>query len=182
MQKLTWLKYYVIIVLLITGMKSSYLFAMPWSLDMYDQKHIKPQEAIQNYPGQTVSQNTPDRSLRIKKIAKKLINSRSANKESIRQGKKMYQIICIVCHGHNGMGKTRVSKKFKGRSIEPFDLESLTDGQIYTQVRFGRFPMPSYAANLTPDEIWDIVNYLRTLDVPIKAEEEEEDEEDSSGQ
>ena len=166
----------VFVLFLIIGTSGTSIFAMPWSRDMVDQKNIKPQERIRSYPVNTVSQNAPERVLRIKKIASKLTNSRPSTKESILQGKKLYEMVCIVCHNHDGTDNTPVSKKLKGVRIEPLDIDSLTDGQIYAQVRFGKYPMPSYSANFAPDEIWDVIHYLRTLKVPMDLEEEDEED------
>ena len=41
--------------------------------------------------------------------------------------------------------------------------EKLSDGQIFGIVTFGKTPMPSYAAQISPDDRWKVALYVKDL-------------------
>ena len=64
----------------------------------------------------------------------------------------------------SGTGDGLVGAKFL---IRPFDLTAdneqkvLPEGYIFGTVSFGGALMPSYGNDLSPSEVWDVVNYVR---------------------
>jgi len=42
-------------------------------------------------------------------------------------------------------------------------LPRQSDGEIFWKVTEGKSPMPSFKRDLTPDQRWDVVNYLRLV-------------------
>ena len=84
---------------------------------------------------------------------------------SIAQGKKLYKFDCEMCHGPEGNGKGDLadSMQLKLRDYRTEDaLKELTDGEIYYIILKGRGKMPD-DERLKPDQVWNIVNYLRSL-------------------
>jgi mono/diheme cytochrome c family protein len=86
--------------------------------------------------------------------------------ESISNGKSLFSKNCQSCHGKSGMGDGTKASQLK---TEPGDFtmsafQSQSDGSIFYKISEGRDDMPSFKKKITDaSEIWDIVNYVRTL-------------------
>jgi mono/diheme cytochrome c family protein len=143
--------------------------AWPWSRDMANQISIKPQhgpDSIRPFPQRSVPMAGTKTLLHVhdRDGAMTLANPVAASAESIGHGRKFFQIFCTPCHGKSGTGDGPVGEKFL---IRPFDLTAdneqkvLSEGYIYGTVSFGGALMPSYGNDLSPNEIWDVVNYVR---------------------
>jgi mono/diheme cytochrome c family protein len=143
--------------------------AWPWSRDMANQISIKPQhgpDSIRPFPQRSVPMVGTNTLLLVhdRDAAMKLVNPNPATAESVGRGRKFFQIFCTPCHGKSGTGDGLVGAKFL---IRPFDLTAeneqkvLSEGYIYGTVAFGGALMPSYGNDLSPSEVWDLVNYVR---------------------
>lgn len=99
--------------------------------------------------------------------AKKMKNPVKATDGNVKSGKTLYNKHCKSCHGTTGKGDGSKSKELN-TSCGDFtlkDFQSQSDGAIYYKIREGRDDMPSYKKKITDeDDIWAIVNYIRTLD------------------
>jgi len=81
-------------------------------------------------------------------------------------GKKYYGYDCAMCHGNNGDGKGEValSEKFKiGDFTDPTTLKGRTDGELFYIIKNGRGQMPPEGDRVKPTELWNMVNYIRSL-------------------
>lgn len=95
-----------------------------------------------------------------------------ATDESIANGKMLFEQNCVVCHGAEGRGD---GPQAEGLDPKPADLRQHlpyhTDPQFFAFIANG-FPgtaMPAWREDFTDDEIWNIINYLRTFeDVPAQ--------------
>ena len=86
--------------------------------------------------------------------------------ESIAQGKKYYGYDCAMCHGANGDGKgdVAVAEKLKiGDFRDPATLQGKTDGALFYILKNGHDHMPAEPIRLKPDELWNLINYVRSL-------------------
>jgi mono/diheme cytochrome c family protein len=86
--------------------------------------------------------------------------------ESIAQGKKYYGYDCAMCHGANGDGKGEVAvdEKLKiGDFRDPATLKNKTDGELFYILKNGHGHMPAEPVRQKPDELWNLVNYVRSL-------------------
>lgn len=91
-------------------------------------------------------------------------NPVKATPESIAVGKKIYGYDCAQCHGAVGDGKTDPGKKMKIPDLtDPSVLKERTDGELFYVIKNGRGEMPSEGDRVKPEEIWDLVNYVRFL-------------------
>jgi cytochrome c5 len=94
------------------------------------------------------------------------VNPVVADATSLQRGKILYDINCQVCHGKQGHGDGPVAVQFvdqKPRNLTDPDIKDDADGILYIVILQGYGVMPTLAENLTPREVWDVVNYVRTL-------------------
>lgn len=107
-----------------------------------------------------------------------------ANIDSILRGRKMFQDMqCWKCHGPEGRGdgpSASTLTNSKGEPIRPYDFATgvrfkcgATNQDLYRIFMTGLdgTPMPSFADNIKPDEAWDLVHFLRTLQTSLKPPE-----------
>jgi copper transport protein len=84
--------------------------------------------------------------------------------ESIAAGALAYEATCSGCHGVSGGGDGPIAA---GLSVRPSDLSTHipfhTDAELYAFITRGisGTPMPGFATELSPDDRWNLVNYLR---------------------
>jgi mono/diheme cytochrome c family protein len=93
-----------------------------------------------------------------------------ASPESIAKGEALYKRSCQTCHGPAGKGDGPAAKTLKGKLPDISDkttLAKLSDADIHEVISNGKKSevgnMPAMAKRLKPEEITDVVNYVRTL-------------------
>ena len=100
--------------------------------------------------------------------ARKLKNPVAITPASIEAGRKAYGKFCAFCHGADAKGEGPMAPK----DSHPPNLTNGTwkhgssDGEIFTVISDGvggKSVMKSFKSKLTPEEIWDVVIYLRSL-------------------
>jgi len=85
---------------------------------------------------------------------------------SLASGKKKYGQDCAMCHGKEGAGDGDLAEDMKLKLKDLRDaetLKALSDGDIYSIINNGKGKMMGEEGRLKPDEIWDIVNFVRSL-------------------
>src|SRR2546426_9374394 len=105
--------------------------------------------------------------------------------DRVKDGQQLFQKMeCWKCHGTEGRGDGPSASTLtdsKDRPIVPYDFTEghkfkcgKTDQDLYRIFMTGLdgTPMPSFADNVKPDEAWDLVFYLRTLQ-PMHTQEKE---------
>jgi len=105
----------------------------------------------------------------------------AANQQSIQRGSELFQKMnCWACHGKEGRGDGPSAQTLvdnRGYPIPPYDFSGGTrfkcgesNQDLYRILMTGLdgTPMPSYASGLTPAQAWDLVHYLRTLQINAK--------------
>ena len=102
--------------------------------------------------------------------AAKVTNPVSATPESLAQGKQVYQRRCASCHGSNGEGGLGNDLVGPAPSLVDATWEhGSTDGEIFDVIKNGvppEFMMVAWKDDLKDDEIWSVVNYLRSMAKP----------------
>lgn len=95
---------------------------------------------------------------------------------ALENGQKLYvKLKCGTCHGDDGLGEGPSSLTLKNDAKERVFPADLTTGvfkggssakDLYTRIATGMdgSPMPSYAAEAKPNEIWQLVHYMQSLD------------------
>jgi len=115
---------------------------------------------------QAPAQATTSSSSTIPAEAVHQVNPVKPTSESLAMGKKYYGYDCAMCHGNNGDGKGEValSEKFKiGDFTDPTTLKGRTDGELFYIIKNGRGQMPPEGDRVKPTELWNMVNYIRSL-------------------
>lgn len=77
---------------------------------------------------------------------------------------RLYNINCGICHGAKGKANGPMSGKVGG--IIDLTLPqyiALADGTIFHSITYGKNNMGSYASQLTKEQRWQVVKYVRTL-------------------
>lgn len=104
--------------------------------------------------------------------AKKLKNPAAANAQSIQAGQMIFQKSCAVCHGPMGKGDGAIVASLKPEATKPANVADAkwdhgsTDGEIFVVIRDGigpKFEMKGQKGKLTDPEMWNVVNYIRSL-------------------
>jgi len=84
--------------------------------------------------------------------------------ESLQSGKRIYTYDCASCHGTTGDGKTEVAKEIRLPDLsDPAALKERTDGEIFYVLKNGRGDMPAEGNRVKTEQLWDLVNYTRSL-------------------
>ena len=96
--------------------------------------------------------------------AAKRRNPVPTNPASREQGRQLFKQNCIVCHGAEGRGDGPAAASLKP---QPADLAVMAghhpDGDLAWKIANGRGAMPAWKATLSEDQIWRLVNYIKTL-------------------
>jgi mono/diheme cytochrome c family protein len=84
---------------------------------------------------------------------------------SAKVGMSLFTKNCASCHGKAGLGdgvKARTLKDSPG-DFSKTEFQSQSDGDIFYKTKTGRGDMPKYEGKLADEDIWNIVNFARTL-------------------
>lgn len=134
--------------------------------NMWDNPAFKPQEEPVRLPPKD---SVPTRGIeRVPPLseASRLPNPVKPTERELLQGKELYNIFCVPCHGESGRGDGLVGKKYVPT---PDDLRpgseaaKRSDGELFVIISSGFEGMPAFRADLSPADRWRIVAYLRTL-------------------
>ena len=90
--------------------------------------------------------------------------------ELLQAGRKRFEIVCAACHGLTGDGKSLVARNMSLRPPPSLhDYGARPDGYFYQVVSKGFGLMPAYSAELTVEERWAVVAYVRALQLSQRA-------------
>jgi mono/diheme cytochrome c family protein len=93
----------------------------------------------------------------------------------VAAGRALYQQYCSMCHGPQGKGNGPAATAMNPKPRDHTDgryMNVLSDAHLTTVISEGgaavqRSPlMPSWKGTLSPQQIVDVIAYLRTLAVP----------------
>lgn len=86
---------------------------------------------------------------------------------SVEKGKSLYLTQCAMCHGKAGDGKGDLAALMHLNLPDftnPATLSQRTDGELYAMINSGAGAMPSEVNRMKPEAVWDLVNFLRSLE------------------
>jgi mono/diheme cytochrome c family protein len=85
-------------------------------------------------------------------------------RQMVEDGRAKFEIHCAVCHGLIGDGVSLIATQM---SLRPppnlHQIQNPSPGHIFQVVSEGFGLMASYAAELTPQERWEVVAYVEAL-------------------
>ena len=150
--------------------------SLPWSWDMWSQDSIQPYEEPVLFPRESISTDGKKTKLEDRNSVE-LIEKGPVpqSEESVARGAKVFKEQCAVCHGPGGLGDGIIIKK--GLGFYPVNLTTpavsqRSDGYIYAYIRYGgKVMMPPYSENISEQDSWHVVNYVRKLQNPGSAKE-----------
>ena len=158
----------VLLILAAAGAGMTGVVVMRWNDNMSQTPKIGPGERVfAAMPAGTVPRTGGELALprEEREAAAKRPNPVKATSESVAAGKELFLIYCAVCHGADGKGGGPVASKF----VPPPDLahpsiqKGRSDGYMQHVIGTGGAVMPAYGEALSPQERWQIVNFLRSL-------------------
>ena len=85
------------------------------------------------------------------------------NEENLKNGKKMYDIYCSVCHGSKGDGQGILMEREKFLGIPSYADRDITEGSIYHVLMHGINLMGSHSGQVDDQERWQIAQYVLKL-------------------
>jgi mono/diheme cytochrome c family protein len=93
------------------------------------------------------------------------VNPVPVDEVSLQRGRVLYSMQCELCHGDTGRGDGPLASYF---SRTPENLAGAKtaaefDGSVYLVIQNGFGQMPALAENLTVQERWDVINYIRAF-------------------
>jgi len=93
------------------------------------------------------------------------VNPVKPTEESLAKGKKLYGIDCAMCHGKDGDGKGDMASDMKNVTdfTNPDAMKNRSDGALFYVIRNGKGEMPPEGDRAKDDDIWNMVNYIRSL-------------------
>lgn len=158
----------VLLILALAGAGMAGVVVIRWNDNMSQTPKIVPGERVfAAMPAGTVPRTGGELTLprEEREVAAKRPNPVMTTPASLAKGKELFLIYCAVCHGPEGKGNGPVSPKF----IPPPDLthpsiqKGRSDGYMQHVIGTGGAVMPAYGEALSPQERWEIVNFVRNL-------------------
>jgi mono/diheme cytochrome c family protein len=92
----------------------------------------------------------------------------TVDREMVEQGRRDFDRYCAVCHGVLGDGHSVVADKMslrKPQDLTAAEVREYPSGRIFETVRRGYGLMPSYAVQLSEQDTWGVVAYVRALQI-----------------
>jgi mono/diheme cytochrome c family protein len=82
----------------------------------------------------------------------------------LQRGKVRYLTFCSPCHGNFGRGNSRLQGQFPNPpTLHSDKARTLPDGSIYHVITQGQNVMPGYSSQVSREDRWAIVHYVRVL-------------------
>jgi hypothetical protein len=86
--------------------------------------------------------------------------------ELLKRGQQRFTINCTPCHGATGEGKgitQKIGAMAVVANLHDKRIVELPDGELFFVITSGRNLMGAYGANVTVEDRWAIIAYLRAL-------------------
>lgn len=107
-----------------------------------------------------------DEDWKVPAAAKNMKNPIAPTPDGIATAAAIYKDKCANCHGDKGLGDGPEATMYDPAPANLADahmMAEMTDGETFYKITEGRKPMPSFKKQLSDEQRWQLVNYLRTL-------------------
>lgn len=157
---------------------------LPPMSHMLDQPRVAPQESSSFFadrrsmrspvPGSVARGFIPS-AVADQEQAASLVNPLPRTKQTLEIGQQKFRERCAVCHGAlaTGIGTLTTAYGAKPANLQSQQFRDYPDGKIYWVIVNGKNAMPSHAADLSVDQRWAIVHYVRALQRAQNARDED---------
>lgn len=100
----------------------------------------------------------------------KIENPIEETPENLIIAKNLWTKHCKSCHGKIGLGDGTKSEELDSEvpNFSDVSFQSQTDGDLYYKTKEGREDMPGFGKKITEEDIWLLVNHMRTQKKSIK--------------
>jgi mono/diheme cytochrome c family protein len=97
-----------------------------------------------------------------------LDSAAAGDKVALKEAERLYLINCGICHGPALDGNGPITEAGGGGypavppALKDAKTAAFTDGYLFHVITFGKGSMGSYASQLTPDQRWWVIKYIRS--------------------
>ena len=77
----------------------------------------------------------------------------------VAAGQATYKAKCAMCHGADGKGKASMANS----DLTAADVQKMSDADLSGAITNGKPPKMPASKSLTPEQVKDLVSYIRTL-------------------
>ena len=93
-----------------------------------------------------------------------LVNTLPITPVNLARGRDRFTVFCQPCHGRLADGRGTLTTAFpKAPTLHSKKVREWTDGRIYAVLTEGQNLMPSWESQISRDDRWLIIHYLRVL-------------------
>ncbi|MFB3904423.1 MAG: quinol:electron acceptor oxidoreductase subunit ActD [Acidobacteriota bacterium] len=93
-----------------------------------------------------------------------LVNTLPVTGANLARGRDRFTVFCQPCHGRLADGRGTLTPAFpKAPTLHSRKVREWTDGRIYAVLTEGQNLMPKWEAQISRDDRWLIIHYLRVL-------------------
>jgi len=151
---------------------------------MLDQPRLDPQRADSFFKDgfgmrmpvpDTVSHDSMPYLIRNQDYAGDLVNPLPRSEDVLNRGRQAFNNYCAACHGLLGDGTPSLTAAYGAKPANLVSLKviNLPDGKIYHVIMTGKNAMPAYSADLSENERWAAIHYVRVLQRAMNAKDED---------
>tara|TARA_R110001592_G_scaffold52689_2_gene161659 strand:- start:11514 stop:12197 length:684 start_codon:yes stop_codon:yes gene_type:complete len=81
-----------------------------------------------------------------------------------KEGKELYGMFCVHCHGKTGQGDGILveREKFPPLPVKFKEGLDISEGKMFHSITYGKGLMGSHSSQLNKEERWKLVHYIRT--------------------
>ena len=166
----------LVLILFMGLIAQSSTYALPFNDDMVN-SDVMTGKIMRPAPEGSIAMGSLDHRVRNREQALKFTNPLKNDKVSAANGKRLFQIHCMPCHGNiesEPYVPGLVAKYLPGPNLAVslyHDKDGgRTDGAIYATIYFGSLSglMGPMGFKFSPAEHWDLINYIRVVQEKVK--------------
>lgn len=145
--------------------------------DMKHQPKYLPQEASPLFADGSASRPTPEGTVARGELREDAVfytgrrggeyaaNPLPLSLEILQRGRERFDIYCAPCHDRTGEGRGIVAQRSSWLPVNLNDerIREMPDGQLFETITHGQRTMPGYRFQITEQDRWAVVAYVRAL-------------------